>query len=132
VKPRLIVVAGPNGAGKTTITEKLLRHEWMDECTYVNPDIYISSLPSYIHKYGKSSLPAAIIRSDLFGTTPGSRSGVLPARPRGRFQGFFARGGGLLVRPGKVVYSSGWKSRSGKADQPPDRDPWAGGSNPKG
>ncbi len=39
MKPALIVVAGPNGAGKTTITEKLLRHEWMDGCVYINPDI---------------------------------------------------------------------------------------------
>ena len=34
MRPSLIVVAGPNGSGKTTITEKLLRHEWMD-----NPSI---------------------------------------------------------------------------------------------
>ena len=39
MKPNLIVVAGPNGAGKTTITEKLLRHEWMDGCVYINPDV---------------------------------------------------------------------------------------------
>ena len=38
-KPRLIIVAGPNGSGKTTITEKLLRHEWMEDCVYINPDI---------------------------------------------------------------------------------------------
>lgn len=37
-KPRLIIVAGPNGSGKTTITEKLLRHEWMEGCEYINPD----------------------------------------------------------------------------------------------
>ncbi|MBF0236980.1 MAG: zeta toxin family protein [SAR324 cluster bacterium] len=37
-KPRLIIVAGPNGSGKTTITDKLLRHEWMDDCVYINPD----------------------------------------------------------------------------------------------
>jgi hypothetical protein len=35
------------------------------------------------------------------------------------------------VRPGKVVYSSGCESRSGKAGQSPDRAPWVGGSNPK-
>jgi predicted ABC-type ATPase len=39
VKPKLIVVAGPNGSGKTTITEKLLRHEWMGGCVYINPDV---------------------------------------------------------------------------------------------
>ena len=40
---------------------------------------------------------------------------------------------GLLdVRPGKVANSCGCESRSGKADQPPEREPWAGGSNPKG
>ncbi len=38
-KPVLIVVAGPNGSGKTTITEKLLRHQWMEGCVYINPDI---------------------------------------------------------------------------------------------
>ncbi|MFH0926794.1 MAG: zeta toxin family protein [bacterium] len=38
-KPVLIIVAGPNGSGKTTITDKLLRHEWMGGCVYINPDI---------------------------------------------------------------------------------------------
>ncbi len=33
------VVAGQNGSGKTTITEKLLRHEWMDEYQYINLDV---------------------------------------------------------------------------------------------
>ncbi|MGE0083318.1 MAG: hypothetical protein AB7S75_02750 [Desulfococcaceae bacterium] len=38
MKPRLIIVAVPNGAGKTTITEKLLSHNWMGDCVYINPD----------------------------------------------------------------------------------------------
>lgn len=37
-KPVLIVIAGPNGSGKTTITLKILRHEWMEDAVYVNPD----------------------------------------------------------------------------------------------
>lgn len=38
-KPILIVIAGPNGSGKTSITEKILEHEWVEECFYINPDI---------------------------------------------------------------------------------------------
>lgn len=37
-RPTLIVIAGPNGSGKTTITEQLLRHEWGEDCHYINPD----------------------------------------------------------------------------------------------
>lgn len=37
-KPVLIVIAGPNGSGKTTITSKILKHEWMEDAVYVNPD----------------------------------------------------------------------------------------------
>ena len=37
-KPVLIVIAGPNGYGKTTITSKILKHEWMEDAVYVNPD----------------------------------------------------------------------------------------------
>ena len=37
-KPVLIVIAGPNGYGKTTITSKILKHEWMEDALYVNPD----------------------------------------------------------------------------------------------
>ena len=35
----LIVIAGPNGSGKTTVTEQILRHEWMEDAIYINPDI---------------------------------------------------------------------------------------------
>ncbi len=37
-KPLLIVIAGPNGSGKTSITQKILLHEWVEECVYINPD----------------------------------------------------------------------------------------------
>ena len=37
-KPKLIIIAGPNGAGKTSVTNKILQHDWMEGCVYVNPD----------------------------------------------------------------------------------------------
>ncbi len=56
-KPRLMVVAGPNGSGKTTITEKLLRHEWMDECQYINPDLIAQQ------EFGDWNSPVAVIKA---------------------------------------------------------------------
>lgn len=38
-KPVLIVIAGPNGSGKTSVTSKILRHEWMEDAIYINPDV---------------------------------------------------------------------------------------------
>ena len=37
-KPVLIVIAGPNGSGKTSITHKILQHDWIEDCVYINPD----------------------------------------------------------------------------------------------
>lgn len=37
-KPVLIVIAGPNGSGKTTVTQQILRHQWMEDAEYINPD----------------------------------------------------------------------------------------------
>ncbi len=37
-QPILIVIAGPNGSGKTTITSKILKHEWLEDAEYINPD----------------------------------------------------------------------------------------------
>ena len=37
-KPKLLVIAGPNGAGKTSITGQILKHEWVEDCVYINPD----------------------------------------------------------------------------------------------
>ena len=38
-KPKLLIVAGPNGTGKTSVTSKILKHEWIAGCEYINPDI---------------------------------------------------------------------------------------------
>ena len=37
-KPTLIIIAGPNGSGKTSITHKVLQHQWIENCVYINPD----------------------------------------------------------------------------------------------
>jgi len=37
-KPKLLIVAGPNGSGKTSVTHKILKHEWIEGCEYINPD----------------------------------------------------------------------------------------------
>ena len=36
--PKLLIVAGPNGSGKTSVTSKILKHEWIEGCEYINPD----------------------------------------------------------------------------------------------
>lgn len=56
-KPRLIIVAGPNGSGKTTITEKFLRHEWMQGCVYINPDFIAQQ------EFGNWNSPEAVINA---------------------------------------------------------------------
>ena len=38
LKPRLLIIAGPNGSGKTSVTSKILQHDWVEGCVYVNPD----------------------------------------------------------------------------------------------
>ena len=38
IKPKLIVIAGPNGSGKTSLTSQILKHEWIEDCVYINPD----------------------------------------------------------------------------------------------
>jgi len=37
-RPRLLIIAGPNGSGKTSVTNKILKHTWIEGCEYINPD----------------------------------------------------------------------------------------------
>lgn len=59
-KPVLIVIAGPNGSGKTSVTSQILRHEWMEDAIYINPDIIAQE------KYGDWNSKEAIIKSIHF------------------------------------------------------------------
>lgn len=54
-RPLLIVIAGPNGSGKTTITSQLLRHEWLEDAIYVNPDNVARD------KFGDWNSPEAVL-----------------------------------------------------------------------
>lgn len=36
--PKLLIIAGPNGSGKTSVTSKILEHQWIEDCVYINPD----------------------------------------------------------------------------------------------
>ena len=56
-KPVLIVIAGPNGSGKTTITSKILKHEWLENALYVNPDQVAQD------RYGDWNSPEAVLRA---------------------------------------------------------------------
>jgi predicted ABC-type ATPase len=56
-RPVLIVVAGPNGSGKTTITSKILRHEWLENAVYINPDIVAQE------RFGDWNSPKAILEA---------------------------------------------------------------------
>ena len=56
-KPKLIVIAGPNGSGKTSVTGKILQHEWVEECEYINPDNIARDV------FGDWNSPAAVIKA---------------------------------------------------------------------
>lgn len=56
-KPVLIVIAGPNGSGKTTITSKILRHEWLEDAVYINPDQVAQD------KFGDWNSPEAVLQA---------------------------------------------------------------------
>jgi len=53
-KPVLIVIAGPNGSGKTSTTRLVIKHEWAEQCVYINPDEIAQS------KFGDWNNPDAV------------------------------------------------------------------------
>ena len=56
-KLKLLVVAGPNGSGKTSVTGKILKHEWIEGCEYINPDNIARD------RYGDWNSPDAVIKA---------------------------------------------------------------------
>ena len=56
-KPKLLIVAGPNGSGKTSVTSRILKHEWIEGCEYINPDIIARDV------FGDWNSPEAIMKA---------------------------------------------------------------------
>lgn len=56
-RPVLIIIAGPNGSGKTTITSKILRHEWLEDAVYINPDNVAQE------RFGDWNSPEAVLQA---------------------------------------------------------------------
>ncbi len=56
-KPVLIMIAGPNGSGKTSTTRLVIKHEWAEQCVYINPDEIAQS------KFGDWNDPNAVRKS---------------------------------------------------------------------
>ena len=56
-KPKLVIIAGPNGTGKTSVTYKILQHEWIEGCFYINPDNIAKD------DFGDWNSPEAIIKA---------------------------------------------------------------------
>ena len=56
-KPELLIIAGPNGAGKTSVTGKILKHEWVEGCVYINPDNIAQDM------FGSWNSPEAILKA---------------------------------------------------------------------
>jgi predicted ABC-type ATPase len=55
--PKLIIIAGPNGSGKTSVTGKILEHEWIENCIYINPDNIARD------EFGDWNSPEAVIKA---------------------------------------------------------------------
>lgn len=56
-RPILIVIAGPNGSGKTSVTSRLLKHEWVEDSFYINPDVIAKEI------FGDWNSPDAVVKA---------------------------------------------------------------------
>ncbi len=56
-KPKLLIIAGPNGSGKTSVTSKILEHQWIEDCVYINPDNIAQDV------FGDWNSPEAVIKA---------------------------------------------------------------------
>ncbi len=61
-KPVLIIIAGPNGSGKTSLTGQILKHEWLADCQYINPDIIAQE------RFGDWNSPEAVLEAAKYST----------------------------------------------------------------
>jgi predicted ABC-type ATPase len=60
--PKLIVIAEPNGSGKTSVTTQILKHEWVEDCVYINPDNIAQE------RFGDWNSPDAVLKAAQFAT----------------------------------------------------------------
>ena len=61
-KPKLLIIAGPNGSGKTSIATKILKHEWIEGCEYINPDDIARNV------FGDWNSPDAVLKAARYAT----------------------------------------------------------------
>jgi predicted ABC-type ATPase len=61
-RPKLLIVAGPNGSGKTSVTGKILKHAWIEDCEYINPDNIARDM------FGDWNSPEAVMKAAQYAT----------------------------------------------------------------
>ena len=61
-KPKLLIIAGPNGSGKTSVMDKILKHEWIEGCEYINPDNIARDM------FGNWNSPDAVLQAARYAT----------------------------------------------------------------
>jgi len=59
-RPKLLIIAGPNGTGKTSLTGKILKHQWVENCEYINPDFIARD------KFGDWNSPEMVLKAAQF------------------------------------------------------------------